>query len=386
MVSGKEILVICDIFFSKIISFLQIDSRLREAKPEKGSQPFGGISIILMGDFGQLPPVGEKAVYDDVLTKAFEAKGKLVYQLFNKCVTFESSMRQKDPDQAQFRDLLHKLSEGQFKHDDYKLLQTRARDNLSEEECNSFLDSGVRLCSRNKDLKKFNIAKLKELPSPKAILRAINNPKQAKLASTSTAGGLMNVTLLAEGCKVLLKKNLYKSAGLVNGARGTIHKIVFKPPNSPLKDPGLPDIIYINIPQYCGPPLFPDDPKVVPIVPVVSNWISDKKNFTRRQYPLVPAYAMSIHMSQGATLDKVSLNIGPKEFAVGLTYTGLSRAKRLDQIMLDPMPDLKRMTGFQRWKQFKQRLEEEKRLKEIEEKTLIEHDLQSLLTDEYMMD
>lgn len=41
-----------------------IHSRLCEAFPERANLPFGGISIVLMGDYSQLPPVLDKAVYD----------------------------------------------------------------------------------------------------------------------------------------------------------------------------------------------------------------------------------------------------------------------------------------------------------------------------------
>jgi hypothetical protein len=43
--------------------FIQIDSRLREAFPENKSSPFGGRSIILVGDLGQLPPAKDKPLY-----------------------------------------------------------------------------------------------------------------------------------------------------------------------------------------------------------------------------------------------------------------------------------------------------------------------------------
>ena len=43
--------------------FIQIDSRLREAFPKKRSVPFGGRSMILVGDLGQFPPVKDKPLY-----------------------------------------------------------------------------------------------------------------------------------------------------------------------------------------------------------------------------------------------------------------------------------------------------------------------------------
>ena len=46
------------------IMLYQIDRRLRQAKPEYSNQPFGGMSIIMMGDFGQLPPVCAKPMYE----------------------------------------------------------------------------------------------------------------------------------------------------------------------------------------------------------------------------------------------------------------------------------------------------------------------------------
>ena len=43
--------------------FIQIDSRLNEAFPEKKSVPLGERSMILVGDLGQLPPVKDKPLY-----------------------------------------------------------------------------------------------------------------------------------------------------------------------------------------------------------------------------------------------------------------------------------------------------------------------------------
>jgi ATP-dependent DNA helicase PIF1 len=64
--------------------FIQIDSRLREAFPDNKSSPFGGRSIILVGDLGQLPPVRDKPLY------ASNIAGKVLWNKFNIVVTLDT--------------------------------------------------------------------------------------------------------------------------------------------------------------------------------------------------------------------------------------------------------------------------------------------------------
>lgn len=56
----------------------------------------------------------------------------------------------------------------------------------------------------------------------------------------------------------------------------------------------------------------------------------------RRQFPLILAHACTIHKAQGLTIRKVIINIGKREFACGLSYVGITRARELEDIMFDP--------------------------------------------------
>ena len=81
--------------------------------------------------------------------------------------------------------------------------------------------------------------------------------------------------------------------------------------------------------------------------------------------PLIPAYAITIHKSQGQTLNKVMLNIGEKEYASGLAYTAISRATKLENVAFDPFPSLNRIRQIFKSARFKKRLHEEERLRNM---------------------
>lgn len=77
-------------------------------------------------------------------------------------------------------------------------------------------------------------------------------------------------------------------------------------------------------------------------------WNSIGTRCSRTQIPLTLAFAISIHKCQGLTVDKAVIDIGETEFAAGLAYVGLSRARRLRDIILNPMYAKKRFNAVSR--------------------------------------
>lgn len=85
--------------------FMQIDARLREAFPEKKNCPFGGRSIIFVGDLGQLPPMRDKPLHASNTTRKF------LWNKFNIVVTLDTIFHQQGNNEKQscFRRVLNNI-------------------------------------------------------------------------------------------------------------------------------------------------------------------------------------------------------------------------------------------------------------------------------------
>jgi ATP-dependent DNA helicase PIF1 len=121
---------------------------------------------------------------------------------------------------------------------------------------------------------------------------------------------------LCEGCQVMLLTNLDVEAGLVNGSRGVILEFTTD---------GLPVVQFLK-----------GGPKTIEH----HSWVSpEHSGIARRQVPLRVAYAITIHKSQGATLDCALVDIGDSTFEYGQAYVALSRVRDLESLFvyaLDP--------------------------------------------------
>ncbi|KAI3895169.1 hypothetical protein MKX03_025561 [Papaver bracteatum] len=224
--------------------FANIDLRCRDIFAN--NEPFGNISVVLLGDMRQLPPVFDTPLYVQGGKSILQLYGSISYCLFDRCLAF--------------RDALLRLSDGKSTSTDWELFRTRDYSVLTIEEQNKFKHA-LRLFPTKSNASKYNHERLKELGNPVAKIISKNNCETAKIANSDEAKGLQEVLL----------KNLSTNHGLVNGSRGVVVDIVYE--NGEKSPTDMPIAVMVDFDKYMGPKLYPGS-NVIPITPQTENWIS----------------------------------------------------------------------------------------------------------------
>ncbi|XP_017363612.1 ATP-dependent DNA helicase PIF1 isoform X1 [Cebus imitator] len=297
-------LVIDEISMVEADLFDKLEAVARAVRQQ--NKPFGGIQLIICGDFLQLPPVTKGSQPPRF---CFQAKS------WKRCVpvTLELTKVWRQADQT-FISLLQAVRLGRCSDEVTHQLRATAAHKVGRDGI-----VATRLCTHQDDVALTNQRRLQELPGKVHRFEAVDsNPE---LASTLDAQCPVNQLLqLKLGAQVMLVKNLSVSRGLVNGARGVV--VGFE-----AEGRGLPQVRFL-----CG----------VTEVIRADRWtvqVTGSQLLSRQQLPLQLAWAMSIHKSQGMTLDCVEISLG-RVFASGQAYVALSRARSLQGLRVldfDPM-------------------------------------------------
>ncbi|XP_076982767.1 ATP-dependent DNA helicase PIF1 [Tamandua tetradactyla] len=259
------------------------------------NKPFGGIQLIICGDFLQLPPVTKGSQSPQF---CFQAKS------WKRCVpvTLELTEVWRQVDQT-FISLLQAVRLGRCSDEVTRQLRATAVHRVGRDGI-----VATRLCTHQDDVALTNQRRLRELPGEVHSFEAVDSdPDQARtLDAQCPASRQLQLKL---GAQVMLVKNLAVSRGLVNGARGVVVGFA-------AEGRGLPQVRFL-----CG---------VTEIIRA-DRWtvqVSGGQLLSRQQLPLQLAWAISIHKSQGMSLDCVEISLG-RVFASGQAYVALSRARSL---------------------------------------------------------
>ena len=354
--------------------FGQIDRRLRQAFPHHAQEVFGRCSMLLFGDFGQLPPVMDLPLYTIDSRSELSDQGRTAYQQFDKAFILTQVMRQagNGPDQVRFRNILLRLRNAEVTTQDWEELMKQTPTNVSNL---TAFTTALHLYPTVEAVVEYNIAKLKDSGQSIATIKAVHTGVNAK-ASSDDAGGLEAVVCIAKSARVMLTSNLWVEVGLVNGAMGTIESICYRSGGPP----DLPLAVMVKFDHYSGPTLHDG---TVPITPLRRNWSNSGAQCSRLQLPLKLAWAVTIHKSQGLTLDKVVVDIGKKEFSCGLTFVACSRVRQLTDLLFTPPFTYQRLQNIANSQRLHERLIEDKRLALVQKNLLRAISSQSSTEEHY---
>ena len=284
--------------------------RVNRGRPREA---FGGVRLALFGDLHQLPPVINEADVAQHLESQYggpfffslsslgEGAGTSLIEL---CEVF----RQKD---AALLQVLNQIREGDADEGDLALLNSRVRPIRSLSEGEPY----VILTPTNAAAGRINTAYLNALPGVAHIYQAVTTGEFSPSAQP-TDGTLM----LKARAKVMLLRN-DPDRRWVNGTIARVSRLEA-------------DRVWIEVAGHeheveqatWESRRYAHDKAAEKIVETVAG--------TFRQFPLRLAWALTIHKSQGLTLDKAYIDLGRGTFAHGQAYVALSRCRTLDGLAL----------------------------------------------------
>ena len=347
--------------------FAWINKRCKQATGLT-TQPFGGISVILVGDIAQLPPITDQVLYHNKPKSDLAVEGYCMYQKFETVIKLQVNERAKgnDVEQENFRQLQMRERNGASSLQDWETLLVR--NTAKVQNLAHFKQCAVRLSFGNEKVATDNYSKLCELGQPIIVINAQHNNSKAKLLSAEEMGGLQPTLHLCKNARVMLTRNLWTEVGLCNGAIGTVLDIIYAEGNSP---PVLPIAIIVQFDEkdYSGPSFCANTPNCVPVYPVINCSSTYGANLERQQFPLKLAWLITIHKAQGLTLNDVCVDLGPSEKAAGPTYVALTRVRSLSNLIIEPMP-YERLTSLKKSSNYKYRVLEEIRLNKLNVTTI----------------
>jgi len=185
--------------------------------------------MLVFGDFGQLPPVGDTPLFDLRLRDGTSDhvletnKGRDAYLALAESITLNRIMRQRGEDEnaRRLRELLEHMRVNEVSDEDVELLNTRFLDHLPPEQKATF-DDAIYLCQTNELVDRINHEHLAASNKPVFIVPAMHTGAGASKESDDNAEGLQPKILLMEGAKVMFTRNLWTAQGLTNGTMGVI--------------------------------------------------------------------------------------------------------------------------------------------------------------------
>jgi len=281
-----EISMISGELFTKIAKYL---SFIRKDK-----RPFGGVQLLICGDFYQLPPVNANYCFESDIWDNCNFR----------CEILNKNYRQSNDNKLQ--SILTNIRNNNITKEDIDILE-RCKNTIFTNDIKP-----TKIFSKNYIVDNINQSQFKKQLEIVNNNYYIYNTEYSNINSKKYCEkyGIPDKVTLCIGLQVILSTNIDFSKYLVNGLRGVIVS---------LDKEG----IYIKTQMHS--------------MNVRINKVKILREDNKICYyimPVIPGYAITVHKSQGVTLDAAEIDIGDNIFEYGQAYTALSRIKSLDSLKI----------------------------------------------------
>ena len=275
----------------------------RYAKKGSSKHPWGSRHVILLGDPAQLPAVSSRDIFGTDLWRTFDI------------LLLREVVRAKDP---QLQSLLEKIRVGVIDEVE-SILQSRCQ---QEDVAKVDLNATVIICSKRAECTKFNELCLEMLEGNAMQYEAIDTDHNGmplrdadRKRLERESDRLPDNLHLKVGARVVVRRNICVERGWVNG---TIAQVV-------------------SLAQNCIVLCQVDKPKMRLALPRFKQLITisgASYHIVRRQFPVMPGYAVTVHRVQGMTVKKAVVLLNKSFFESGQAYVALSRVRNLKDLTI----------------------------------------------------
>ena len=267
---------------------------------KRNDKPFGGLQVILSGDFFQLPPIS-KMGNENESGMIFKSKA---WQILNPAICYIDEQHRQDDDEL--LEILNSIRSNDLDEKHIDILKSRIGAKLKSD------TKATKLYTHNVNVDDINNIELSQIDSVEKILHMTSTGPEPLVEILKKSCLAHEKLRLKVGAEIMCIKNNFEQ-GYVNGSRGKV--IGFE------KETGNPLIELYNGRKISLKPelwAIEEDGKVKASV---------------SQIPLRLAWAITIHKSQGMSLDNALIDL-TKSFSYGMGYVALSRVRTLAGISL----------------------------------------------------
>jgi ATP-dependent DNA helicase PIF1 len=276
----------------------------------KSKKAFGGLQLILFGDFLQLPPIDRD--YNSLPNYNFCFQSEAWSELNLRNFVLSDAFRQKDNN---FVSLLNNIRYGKIDAEAISILESRFNVVDAQKDVKP-----TTLVTHNAQMESINKSALQAIPSPSKFFEATFSGDKYKIENLRKNCLASEKLELKNGSQVMMLKNTYQKEGVINGSLGVIKGFSLKR--------GYPIVEFKNGSTLT---ISPEDWALEKYDQATEEVVTEAK---MTQIPLLLSWAITIHKSQGMTLDKIKCDLS-RSFSDGQIYVALSRVKTLEGLFID---------------------------------------------------